>query len=160
MRLNVPEMNPEKKELYTAKRASGLDTSSDANISLALIELKSDSSCNWILFTINGSSLEFIQKGEGGHGALITHLNDSGIFFGVLKAIVSGQVKFYNFSYIGENVSAMKRGKVAMYKSAVFSITEAHGEIQAPNTLAEFSAEYVLNQISRLSGTASSLVKW
>lgn len=34
-------MDPTKKELYTAKRSSGLDTSSDPNVETAISDIKS-----------------------------------------------------------------------------------------------------------------------
>ena len=38
-------MDPTKKELYTAKRSSGLDTSSDPNVETAIIDIKSGIIC-------------------------------------------------------------------------------------------------------------------
>jgi len=155
-------MDPTKKELYTAKRSSGLDTSSDPKIAEALQDLKSDlTPTNWILFKISSSNcLQHFLSGAGGFIEFNKSLNDDDIYFGVLRVLISGKSKFYNISYIGDNLSGLKKGKSSMYKSAVFTITDAHGEISPPSSLPEFTEDYILNFISRLSGSTKSLISW
>ena len=50
----------------------------------------------------------------------------------------------------------MKKGKASLYKSLIFSLVEAHGEIVFNNGADEFNEEYVIKEISRLSGGSSA----
>lgn len=65
-------------------------------------------------------------------------------------------VKFYNFFYVGRNVSAMKKGKAMMSKNIVFSIfSGCHGEIiMNKDDDLGISRDHVLNQIAKLTGIA------
>lgn len=152
-------MDPTKKELYTAKRSSGLDTSSDTKVRESILDLKSDSATNWILFKIAGSnSLQYFASGVGGFVELRNALSDEDIYYGVIRLKVVEMIKFYNISYVGENVGGMKKGKASMYKSAVFSITEAHGELSSPSELAAFTEDHIFSEVSRLSGTPKTAI--
>lgn len=145
-------MNPEKKDLYTAKRPSGVDTSSPA-VKDAIDQLRSDeSSVNWILLRVNtANAVEVFAAGVDGAQGLQAALNDSDIFFGALRCSVAGKVKFFHIFFVGSEVSGMKKGKASMYKSAIFQLIDAHGEVSCANGLAEFEVEHILAGISKLT---------
>ena len=150
-------MDPTKKELYGAKRSSGLDVS-DPTIQITIKNLKDDSSdINWILFNVTPSnSLASHSSGSNHFVGLKSNLTDDDVFYGVIKVVVSNKTKFYHIFFVGLNVTAMKKGKSSLYKSLVFSLVEAHGEVVFNNGINEFTDEYVRNEIARLSGTLIS----
>ena len=45
-----------------------------------------------------------------------------------------------------------------MYKSAVFSLIDAHGEVSCANGLDEFTEDYVRVNISKMAGSADILI--
>jgi hypothetical protein len=87
-------------------------------------------------------------------------LSEDEIFFGIIRLIVQDRIKFYNISYIGINVSGMKKGKSSLYKSAVFGLTDAHGEVSPPSDLPDFTEEYLFQEVSRLSGSPKSSISF
>lgn len=78
------------------------------------------------------------------------------ITFGAFKVKINNMVKFYNFFFIGRQVSSMKKGKAMMNKNAVFSIfSGCHGEILFNNDDdLGISRDYVLGQIATLTGVS------
>lgn len=148
-------MDPTKKELYTAKRPSGLDTS-DPAIQGLIEQLRSDEDpLNWVLFKSNGTTLAAHGAGNGGLAELSAALTDDEVLYGALRCKVDGKVRFYHLYFVGQNVGALKKGKASMYKSAVFSLIEAHGEITCTTGMEEYSEDFVLNYISKLAGSSN-----
>ena len=122
-------MDPTKKELYTAKRSSGVDTS-DPKILEMWERLKDDHDpIQWLLIGYTSpSSVALIQSGER-FDEMLSHMNDDECFFGALRGKVSGADKFFSLSFVGENVNGMKKGKASMHKSAVLNLFEVHASI-------------------------------
>ena len=54
----------------------------------------------------------------------------------------------------------MKKGKSSLYKSAVFGLTDAHGEVSPPSDLPDFTEEYLFEEVSRLSGSPKSSISF
>lgn len=54
----------------------------------------------------------------------------------------------------------MKKGKASLYKTAVFGITDAHGEISPPSDLSEFTENFLVQEVSRLSGSPKSNISF
>lgn len=145
-------MDPTKKELYTAKRPSGLDVSS-AEVKTLIDKLRSDvDNTNWLVLKISGSAeLVIHSSGETGFDGLYSSLNDDDIFYGAIKCSVNGKIKFYHIYFVGENVGGMKKGKACLYKPSVFGLIDAHGEITASTGLSEFSRDTFLSGVAKLS---------
>lgn len=148
-------MDTTKKELYTAKRPSGLDTS-DQSVHSAIEKLRSDEDpVNWLLLKTDGPVLSLHAAGTGGLVEFSSVLTNDEVLFGALRCLVDGKVRFYHFFFVGQNVGAMKKGKASMFKSAVFSLIDAHGEISCSGGLEEYTDSLVVNGISKLSGAAN-----
>lgn len=145
-------MNPEKKDLYTAKRPSGVDTS-NPEVKAAIEQLRSDeSSVNWILLKVNSSNaVELFGAGVNGAEEMRDALDDNDIFFGALRCNVAGKVKFFHVFFVGADVSGMKKGKASMYKSAIFQLIEAHGEVSCATGLADFEVNHIIAGIFKLT---------
>ena len=77
-------------------------------------------------------------------------LSDDQVFFGCLRASVNSSVKFYSFSFIGDDVGGMKRGKVSMHKSGVLNTFESHGSVNVEGVTG--AREEIVKQIAHLSG--------
>ena len=151
-------MNPSKKDLYTAKRPSGLDTT-DVAIQIAIESLRSDSDpVNWLQLKVNGTTLVPHASGTGGLSEFISSLNEDDVYYGALRCSVDGKTRFYHVYFVGQAVGAMKKGKASMYKSAVFSLIDAHGEVSCANGLDEFTEDYVRVNISKMAGSADILI--
>lgn len=149
-------MDPTKKELYTAKRSSGIDVGAP-DVKTAAEDLKSDANpINWIAFKVSSSnSLTLHASGIDGFDGLKNSLNDDDVYYGVIQCTITTQVKYFHIYFIGENVGGMKKGKSSMYKSAIFGCVDAHGEISCNNGMDEFTKDFVTNEIARITKTSS-----
>lgn len=145
-------MDSTRKELYTAKRSSGLKVNEDPNLASAIQGLRSDDDAlNWLLMqVVDNKSLRLASSGSGGAGELIAHLDSSEIYYGALRCMVEGKVKFIHFYFVGENVPALRKGKASLNKSAAFSVVEAHGEIGHSSSLESLTAETIRQEIASL----------
>lgn len=148
-------MNFDKKELYTAKRSSGVNV--DPDIALQWNVVRSDSeNDNFILLTYSGNDIVLCAHGDGGLQGLLSHLNDDHIFFGGLRAEVDGLIKFFSFSFIGSAVNGMKKGKASLHKTAVFNTLEGcHGEISCPGGIEDATKESIILRIMRCTGVTN-----
>jgi hypothetical protein len=148
-------MDTTKKELYTAKRPSGLDTSVPEIQSL-VEQLRSDADpLNWLLLKANGATLAVHGSGAGGLAEFSSSLTDDEVLYGALRCTVDGKVRFFHIYFVGQNVSALKKGKASMYKSAVFGLIDAQGEIPCTGGMEEYSEELIKGSIAKLTGSAS-----
>jgi len=157
----VPEakMNHEKKELYTAKRASGVDVS-DPAIQEAWAEVRNDGSTkNFLLLGFaEGTKINVKQSGSGGLDEMRSGLSDDEILFGAIRVqLPSGGAKFFHIFFVGANVSAMKKGKSGMFKSGVLQALEgAHGEINLTEGVEGATKEALVGHVLKLTGVASA----
>lgn len=151
-------MNPEKKELYTAKRSSGLDTSTDSRVEENLANFKANDDNRLIILTLDKSKLTF-HAISSSVKSLCEHHSEESIFYVALKAKICGRMKVFVFCYIGEAVGGMARGKASMYKSAVFNLIDNHGEISAAQeSLKDVDFTKIKEEIGRLQGVGMSEV--
>lgn len=152
-------MNHEKRELYTAKRPSGVDVS-DPAIQQTWAEVRADGNPkNYILLGFaEGTKICVKSTGNGGWDEMKGSLSDEEILFGALRVqLPSGGAKFFHFFFVGSNVSAMKKGKSGMFKSGVLqSLEGAHGEINLTDGLEGATTEAVMSQILKLTGVANA----
>ncbi len=124
-------MMTEKKELYTAKRDSGLDVSA---VSAPWSEARSkESSGAWLLVGFDDAVKDKVvlrAQGEGGLAGLRGHLAAepaaaSQILFGAFPFSLSdGQRRWSFVTWVGPSVSALKKGKVALQKQGVYNAFE------------------------------------
>lgn len=117
-------MDPTKKELYTAKRTSGVDVSSPA-IAAAWGRVRSDESeTNWCLLGYSAANcIDVVGSGAGGFEELLAHLCDDKALFGGLRAINGeGKVKFYFIFFVGKNLGGMARGNSIVLDSLFSAI--------------------------------------
>ena len=151
-------MDPTKKELYTAKRSSGLDISSP-EVTAAIEKLKDDrDSTNWVLLKVVNSCLGLHSSGSSGLVELLSSLDDDDVYYGGFRCLAGDKVKFYHLYFVGQNVGGMKKGKASMYKSGVLGLIDAHGEISCVSGLEDISESFVAAEVGKLSG--SSDLKW
>lgn len=150
-------MDPTKKELYTAKRPSGLDISS-ATVRSAIAALKADHDpCNWVLLKISTPAVVDVHaSGESGVDGLLESLVDDDILYGCIRCTVTGRVKFFHLFFVGADVGGMKKGKASLYKSSVFSLVDAHGEITVSDGREAISKDTVLAAICKLSNCSTA----
>lgn len=161
-------MDPTKKELYDAKRSSGVDTS-DPCISSTWAAVRADEEdTNWLLLTYqeedkeprkkNSAKMKVFSSGSGGLDELLSHLDDEKVFFGCVRAVVDGGTKFYSLSFIGDQLGGMKRGKASMHRPGVLNTFECHGSIMLEG-LGGASRGEVLRQIAEQSGKKEEMIE-
>ncbi len=152
-------MDPTKKELYSAKRPSGLNIS-DPDVLKKIERLKSDADgTNWLLLKIkNVEGLSVHAHGEAGFDELHSSLSDDDVFYGAIRCMINGKVKFYHIFFVGVDVSGMKKGKASLYKSSIFGLIDAHGEISCSDGLPEFSRQHALALVSKLAGCPTTSI--
>lgn len=106
---------------------------------------------NWLLLSYADSkTMRVCGSGQEGLGELLALLNDDEAFFGCLRVMVKGAVKFYSFAFVGENLNGMKRGKASMHKSGVLNSFECHGSVSVEGVEGA-TRECVLQQIAQQS---------
>lgn len=122
-------MDPTKRELYTAKRASGVDMSDPEIVSLWLELRNLNPSCNWFLLHLSGPTKVGVKsQGSGGIEELVAALSDDDVVFGAFRAQIGDHKKSFHLYFVGDNVGGMKRGKASMVslKFISSSITLRH----------------------------------
>jgi hypothetical protein len=149
-------MDPTKKELYTAKRSSGVDCS-DPAILLTWNHVKDDlNPTNWLLIGYSdGSTVSLRASGSQGLEELLLNLNNDEAFFGALRAQVRGSTKFYSLSFVGDNLNGMRKGKASMHRSAILNNFETHGAIVLTG-ISEATLQNIVDQISQQSRESHS----
>lgn len=151
-------MDPTKKELYTAKRSSGLNIINPV-VNDIIQKLRSDSdSTNWILMKVIDNNISIHAYGENGLQGFSDNLNDEDVYYGVIRCLVDSKVKFYHICVVGNDVNAMKKGKSSLYKQAIFSLAEAHGELTFAGGLAEYSSDLLIQSISNLAKSSNIII--
>ncbi|KAJ1423740.1 hypothetical protein B484DRAFT_451761 [Ochromonadaceae sp. CCMP2298] len=143
-------MDPTKKELYTAKRPSGLDTSSPELATLVQAFRSDEDATNWLVFKVAGSSVAAHGSGSDGLVGLLDALNDEDVYYAALRCSIGGMVKFYHIYFVGENVGGLKKGKACLFKPAVFGLVDAHGEVSCVDGKDECTEQFVRGAISKL----------
>mmetsp|Transcript_2369 Transcript_2369/g.3727 ORF Transcript_2369/g.3727 Transcript_2369/m.3727 type:complete len:152 (+) Transcript_2369:99-554(+) len=147
-------MDPTKKELYTAKRSSGVDAS-NPKLQEMIDLLKSDADpTNFLIFKVVESKVEPHAFGMGGITQFSSCLDDDDVYYGAIRCSVGGMVKFYHVYFVGENVGGMKKGKASMFKPTIFGMIDAQGEITCNGGMDEYSQEFIIANIAKLSGCA------
>jgi hypothetical protein len=139
-------MNPEKSSLYTAKRPSGLCVDADLSLKEAIGHLRDDNrTTNWLLMKIDAlsNSLLLHSTGSNGYDELLLSLSSEEVLFGALRCTVRGQVRFLHLYCVGEGVSALRKGKASLNKTAAFTVVDAQAEltIQGSCSVEELRAE-------------------
>ncbi len=144
-------MDPTKKELYTAKRSSGVDCTSDPTIASAWERVKADSSPdNWLLLNVKSNKATLIASGCDGVVGFGARLTDSDVYFGVVRATLRGSaVKFFSVFVVGTNVGVMAKGKASLFKDSIFSNFELHGELAFQDGVATFSTDSFCEAVKR-----------
>ncbi len=155
-------MDPTKKELYGAKRSSGVSMNEE-EIRDAWKDVKDDGSdTNWLLISYvagSNSAVHVVATGNGGVSEMLAHLNDDSSFFCVVRCKIGSNIKFYSLFYVGNNVGGMARGKASMHKSAILNLFEVHGELSCVG-LENATTEDLASQIARLSGIATTTIEF
>jgi hypothetical protein len=152
-------MDPTKKELYTAKKSSGLNVNADPALDDAIKKLKSDEEpTNWLLMKVSGTNLMLHATGSDGATELISSLNEEDVYYGAIKALVDGKVKFFHIYVVGQNVGGMKKGKASLYKPAALGLVDAHGEFSFVNGAADVTHDAILNEIAKLNKVSKEVI--
>ena len=105
-------MDPAKKELYTAKRSSGVDVSSPSIAATWAAVRSDDSDTNWMLLGYTAPNcIDVVGNGSGGFDELAELLSDDKALFGGIRAVDSGgKIKFYFVYFVGNNLGGMAKG--------------------------------------------------
>lgn len=82
-----------------------------------------------LLSYADGTTLRVCGSGTGGIDELLLALNDDEAFFGCLRVKIQTSIKFYSLSFVGDNLSGMKRGKASLHRSGVLNAFECHGGV-------------------------------
>jgi hypothetical protein len=105
-------MDPTKKDLYTAKRPSGIDVSSPA-IAATWAAVRSDEAAtNWVLLGYAATNcIDVVGSGSEGFDELLQNLvEDKALFGGVRVTNSDGKVKFFFIFFVGKDLGGMARG--------------------------------------------------
>jgi len=135
--------------------------SDDAASTGALKDVRSNSSpTNWVLFTYSSSNknnLDLVGRGEGGVDELKSHLNESKMFYGLVRVTEkidnSVTVKFVFIIWCGTQVPFVQKGKMTTHKGSITSlIGQFHTDINC-SEFNELSEEIIMRKVHEASGT-------
>ena len=115
-------MDPTKKELYTAKRSSGVDLSDPAISSSWELVRSDEDPANWVVLFLSSASTVAVKETGTGIEEMISRVSDDDMLFGAFRVRIVGLTKFFHFLFIGANVSAIKKSKATMYESGIFQV--------------------------------------
>lgn len=91
-------MDPTKKELYGAKRSSGINCSDPLiQTSWGMVRADDDPTTWLLLGYADPSTIQVVSSGDS-IDELLAQLNDDSIFFGVFRAVIAESVKFFSVS--------------------------------------------------------------
>jgi hypothetical protein len=128
----------------------------------AFAEVRSnESAINWCLFTYSDSkknTLELVGTGSGGIEELKQHLDESKMFYGLLrvKDVIdqSVTVKFVFIIWCGEKVGFVQKGKMTTHKGSISSLMGQYHNDHYCSNLSEISEEIIISKVRDASGTA------
>jgi len=145
---------------------SAATIASGSEVTDAISDVRNDKSeTNWLVTAYVDNDLKkplkLVSSGNGGVDDLVNYLTSDLIAYVFIRVIdiIEGikTVKFAFITYIGPDVSIMKKAKVATNKggvTALFNPAHVTLEISSPN---EISDEILLNTIQDASGSKSKV---
>jgi len=146
------------------KTAASISASSE--VTSAITDVRNDKSeTNWIVSAYEDNDtkkpLKLVASGSGGVDDLVNHLSSDLIAYIFIRVIdiIEGikTVKFGFITFIGPDVSIMKKAKVATNKGGVTALfTPAHVTLEIASSH-EISDEILLNTIQDASGSKSKV---
>lgn len=127
-----------------------------------LEDVRSDHSpLNWVLYQYaqNGASknsLELFAQGEGAFDELKAKIVQDQVLYGLLRVqtgdALSRRIKFVFITYVGENVTPMKRAKVSTHKLAVRELLKGCAvDVHATN-LSELDEDDLAKKLKQAGG--------
>eukprot|EP01039_Chlorochromonas_danica_P002460 gene2460-2695_t len=153
-------MDPTKKDLYKAKRSSGLDVTGDGRVAEMVTRLRSGGPLGWLLMTIQPPGTLTLHSSGTDITDMIANLSEDEIFYGAFRCAVQGQIKFLHFYFLGENVPALKKGKASLNKPAAFSVIDAHGEIAWVSGLSSLTAGSLMEEVGKIFRCPVDQIVW
>jgi hypothetical protein len=145
-----------------AKRKSGIVQSQE--VSNSWEKVRSSTTSSWLCckLDVTGKILEQVAHGEeGGLEALKTHLTDDTITWVIFSFIPGypygeGSKKLAFLTCVGQTVSVMKRGKVALQKSGVYNTFEGvAADAGVYQGISEIKGDVILKELQRNMPKAS-----
>jgi len=127
----------------------------------ALKDVRSNnSSTNWVLFTYSESNknhLDLVGKGEGGVEQLKSHLNESKMFYGLVRVTEkidnSITIKFVFIIWCGSQVPFVQKAKMTTHKGSITSlIGQFHTDINC-SAFDELTESIIMRKVHEASGT-------
>ena len=145
-------MDPTKKELYEAKRDSGIRIDDPIIIEAWQRVRSEEDPTNFLLLRyVSQRDITLLSAGHGGFDELLSKLQDDEVIFGAFRARLNGMTKYFTIMFTGNNVGGMKKGKASLHKAGVLNFFDgSHGEITINNGTEGASRELVINEICRL----------
>ena len=114
----------------------GMKTASTATVDIerewALVKSDAAGSPSWLwcIFNTESNAYDVLASGSGGLEAMEAASDPKAIQFGGVRVEIPGKPRFVHILYVGPEVSAVKKGKALLLKSAAFNaMTGASGEI-------------------------------
>jgi len=115
---------------------------------------------DWVLLTYEGNSnkVKLAGRGSGGVDEVLSRLNESEIFYGLLRTTDTVDntvaVKFVLILWVGEKVPFARKARITTNKGEVLGfIGQYHVDVNCSN-LSEISPEIIRDLVQRASGTA------
>ena len=104
--------------LYTAPRTAGVDA---ASVAAAWAAARSSSPTPFLVARFSAAAkdlLEVVAAGDGGLAGARAALAPDAVLFGAFAFFVDARQRFAFFSFVGEAVGGVKRGRVALQRGA------------------------------------------
>jgi len=150
----------------SSETKTGASIAAGADVTNAVADVRNNKTeTNWMVTSYEGNDtkkpLQLVATGNGGVDELVHHLTTDLIAYVFIRVIdiIEGikTVKFAFITFIGPDVSIMKKAKVSTNKggvTALFAPSHVSLEITTPN---EISDEILLSTIQEASGSKSKV---
>ena len=91
----------EAKALHTRQNKSGVDVS-DPNLGLSWTKVRNDEDeTKFVLFSYEGNTKIIVLGSTSTFTECVSMMNEDSVFFGGVRALCDGQIKFFQFTFIG-----------------------------------------------------------
>ena len=102
-----------------------------------------------LLLNVRANKASLVAEGSGGVEDLFLNLSEADVYFGVIRVAVRDKVKFFSVFFVGSEVGGLARGKASLYKDAIFSNFETHGELVFQDGLPGLSLEAFCDAVKK-----------
>jgi len=145
--------------------SGNLEFQNEEEIQAAIKSIRIDgSSNNWVLVSYQGNTNTVALSGQGSGGVdeLVSHLQDDGISYGLVKVtdIIDEHttIKFVLIIWVGDSIPAVRKAKITTHKGAIDAFFGQHHNDIYVSHKNEISTDLILSKVRDASGSGNRVL--